>query len=59
VSPLPVEGPEGTALGGCVKVYVPPPAGRWGLVLRLGRDAAARPNPDPDLTRGFGPPGER
>lgn len=30
-------GPEGTRLAGCVKVYLPPPAGRWGLVLRLAR----------------------
>ena len=31
-------GPEGTQLGGCVKVYLPPPAGPWGMVLRLVRD---------------------
>ena len=31
------EGPEGTRLRRCVKVYPPPPAGRWGLVLELVR----------------------
>lgn len=35
--PCLAEGPEGTALPGCVKLYLPPPAGQWGLVLRLGR----------------------
>jgi hypothetical protein len=31
------EGPEGTALTGCAKLYLPHPVGRWGLVLRLAR----------------------
>jgi hypothetical protein len=31
------EGPEGTQLAGCVKLYLPPPTGRWGMVLQLGR----------------------
>ncbi len=35
--PCLAEGPEGTRLAGCVKLYLPPPAGRWGLVLRLAR----------------------
>ena len=31
------EGPDGTRLSGCVKVYVPAPIGPWGLVLGLRR----------------------
>lgn len=27
------EGRDGTRLGGCVKLYIPPPTGRWGAVL--------------------------
>lgn len=27
------EGRDGTQLGGCVKAYLPPPDGRWGMVL--------------------------
>jgi hypothetical protein len=27
------EGRDGTRLGGCVKIYVPPPAGHWGAVF--------------------------
>lgn len=33
--PCLAEGPDGTQLPGCVKLYLPPPAGQWGLVLRL------------------------
>jgi hypothetical protein len=29
------EGPEGTELPRCFKVYLPPPAGRFGMVLQL------------------------
>jgi hypothetical protein len=33
------EGRDGTRLGGCVKVYIPPPAGRWGAVLAADEEA--------------------
>ena len=36
--PCDPEAPDGTRLPGCVKVYVPPPAGPWGIVFRLARD---------------------
>jgi hypothetical protein len=29
---------EGTELPNCVKVYLPPPDGRWGMVFELVRD---------------------
>lgn len=29
------EGRDGTSLSGCVKVYLPPPAGRFGMVFVL------------------------
>ena len=29
---------DGTNLSGCVKVYIPPPAGPWGLVYLIARD---------------------
>jgi hypothetical protein len=29
------EGPDGTMLPGCLKVYLPPPAGRFGMVFML------------------------
>jgi hypothetical protein len=29
------EGPDGTILPGCLKVYLPPPAGRFGMVFML------------------------
>jgi hypothetical protein len=32
------EGADGTRLPGCVKVYLPPPAGRFGMVFRIARD---------------------
>ncbi len=32
------EGRDGTRLGGCVKLRVPPPDGRWGLILQGARD---------------------
>lgn len=36
------EGHDGTRLGGCVKFYIPRPAGQWGAVL-AGDEQAARP----------------
>jgi hypothetical protein len=35
-------GPGGTSLLGCMKVYVPPPAGPHGMVLRIARDTDGR-----------------
>lgn len=34
------EGRDGTRLGGCVKLYIPPPAGRWGAVLTADEEAS-------------------
>lgn len=34
------EGRDGTRLEGCVKVYIPQPAGRWGAVLAADEEAA-------------------
>jgi len=36
------EGQDGTRLGGCVKLYIPRPAGQWGAVL-AGDEEAAKP----------------
>jgi hypothetical protein len=36
------EGRDGTRLGGCVKFYIPRPAGQWGAVL-AGDEEAAKP----------------
>ncbi|MBS1882329.1 MAG: hypothetical protein JSS97_05170 [Actinobacteria bacterium] len=36
------EGHDGTRLGGCVKFYIPRPAGRWGVVL-TGDEEATMP----------------
>ncbi|MBS1864000.1 MAG: hypothetical protein JSS68_20065 [Actinobacteria bacterium] len=36
------EGHDGTRLGGCVKFYIPRPAGQWGAVL-AGDEEARRP----------------
>jgi len=36
------EGHDGTRLGGCVKFYIPRPAGRWGAVL-VGDEKATMP----------------
>ena len=36
------EGRDGTRLGGCVKFYIPRPAGQWGAVL-VGDEEAAKP----------------
>jgi hypothetical protein len=36
------EGRDGTRLGGCVKFYIPPPAGRWGAVLAAD-EVSAKP----------------
>jgi hypothetical protein len=33
------EGLDGTRLPGCVKAYLPPPAGRFGMVFRIARNA--------------------
>jgi hypothetical protein len=35
-------GPDGTRLPGCVKTYLPPPVGSWGMVFEL-RIADKRP----------------
>lgn len=40
--PCQAEGSDGTSLSGCVKVYLPPPAGRWGLVYLIARDKDGR-----------------
>lgn len=37
--PCDPEGRDGTRLSGCVKVYVPAPAGPWGVVLEVALDA--------------------
>jgi hypothetical protein len=34
------EGRDGTRLGGCVKLYIPRPAGQWGAVLSGDQEAA-------------------
>lgn len=34
------EGRDGTRLGGCVKVYLPPPDGPWGMVFTGDTDHA-------------------
>ena len=36
------EEPGGTSLPGCMKVYVPVPAGPHGMVLRIARDSDGR-----------------
>jgi hypothetical protein len=36
------EGQDGTRLGGCVKFYIPRPAGQWGAVL-AGDEEATKP----------------
>jgi hypothetical protein len=36
------EGRDGTRLGGCVKLYIPQPAGQWGAVL-AGDEEAGKP----------------
>lgn len=36
------EGRDGTRLGGCVKLYIPQPAGQWGAVL-VGDEEAGKP----------------
>ena len=33
------EGYDGTRLGGCVKFYIPRPAGQWGAVLAADQEA--------------------
>lgn len=33
------EGRDGTRLGGCVKLYIPQPAGRWGAVFAAELEA--------------------
>jgi hypothetical protein len=34
------EGHDGTRLGGCVKFYIPRPAGQWGAVLAADEEAS-------------------
>jgi hypothetical protein len=34
------EGQDGTRLGGCVKLYIPQPTGRWGAVLAADEEAS-------------------
>lgn len=46
LQPCAAEGPEGTRLAGCVKTYLPPPDGQWGMVLTGDRE----PNGAPVLT---------
>ncbi len=36
------EGSDRTSLPGCVKVYIPPPYGPWGLVYLIARDDDGR-----------------
>ena len=36
------EGPDGTSLEHCVKVYLPPPVGPHGMVFRIARDRDGR-----------------
>lgn len=36
------EGRDGTRLLGCVKTYLPQPAGDWGMVFQAGQDAQGR-----------------
>ena len=35
------EGQDGTPLGGCAKVYLPPPAGKFGMVFEIDRQAGS------------------
>lgn len=41
--PCSAEGRDGTRLAGCVKTYLPAPAGDWGMVLELRLDQRGRP----------------
>ncbi len=34
------EGRDGTRLAGCIKTYLPPPAGQWGMVFTAEREQA-------------------
>lgn len=36
------EGPGGSSLPGCMKTYLPPPAGQHGMVLRIAVDDEGR-----------------
>ena len=36
--PCQPEGRDGSRLPGCLKLYIPPPTGPWGIVLRLAKD---------------------
>jgi hypothetical protein len=42
LKPCDAEGAGGTELAGCAKVYLPPPAGLHGMVLRFARQADGR-----------------
>jgi len=33
-----VDARDGTSLPGCVKAYIPPPLGDWGIVYKIARD---------------------
>jgi hypothetical protein len=37
------EGRDGTRLGGCLKLYIPQPAGQWGTVLPATKKLPSRP----------------
>ena len=41
--PCDAEARDGTRLGGCTKLYIPQPDGRWGAVFTI--DMAAAPTP--------------
>jgi hypothetical protein len=34
------DGRDGTQLGGCTKLYIPEPAGQWGAVFTIDREAS-------------------
>jgi hypothetical protein len=38
--PCDSEARDGTRLGGCVKLYIPQPDGRWGAVFAIDREAS-------------------
>jgi hypothetical protein len=35
--PCDAEGPDGTRLPNCLKIYLPPPAGPWGIIYEVVR----------------------
>jgi len=42
LKPCDPEGPGGTELNHCVKVYVPAPAGPYGIVFRIAQEPSGR-----------------